>query len=176
MAVDDRPVTRVAVSRFDLAPPELEPLEWCLYDGAILFRVEPEKLPRNYNLSYTHRQTGITLFHVRHVAILNLTVQGFRLDGINAHNSARDVYIAGVTSRGNGRSGITVGGASKVELDLCVVGNNGRAQLLTLPHGETSVRNSQLFANTAPARVDRGGRFYIDGEYIEGRLDEDVTP
>ena len=174
--LDELPAVRVAADRFAPVPPKLEPREWCLHGGQIFFCVEPEKLPRDYNLTYAHRETGITLFHVRGVAIVNLTVQGFRIDGINAYNSAREVYIKGVTSRGNGRSGITVGGASKVEIDVCVVGNNGRAQLLTLPHSETSVRNSQLFANTAPARVDRGGRVYIGGKYIEGGIDEDVVP
>lgn len=174
--IDDRPAVRVAVSRFAQAPPKLAPLEWCLYGGRVFFRVEPEKLPEHYSLTYAHRQTGITLFHVRRVAIMNLTVQGFRVDGINAHNSAREIYISGVTSRGNGRSGITVGGASTIEIDVCVVGNNGRAQLLTLPYSETSMRNSQLFSNTAPAWVDRGGRVYINGKYVEGGLDRDATP
>jgi hypothetical protein len=174
--LDDRPALRVAVSRLDKVPPKLEPLEWCLHGGGVFFCVEPEKLPKDYSLTFAHRQTGITLFHVRDVAILNLTVQGFRIDGINAYNSAREIYISGVTSRGNGRSGITAGGASKVEIDVCVVGNNGRAQLLTLPHSETLVRNSQLFSNTAPAWVDRGGRVYLNGKYVEGGIDEDVTP
>ena len=175
--IDDRPAARVAVDRPAQQPPELEPLQWCLYGGQILFRVEPGKLPGEYNSSFAYRQTGITLFHVRGVAILNLTVQGFRLDGINAQNSAREVYISDVTSRGNGRAGIAVGGASKVELDVCVVGNNNLAQLLTLPYSRTSVRSSQLFSSTAPAWVDRGGRVWINGRRVEGGVDRvDIEP
>ena len=174
--IDDRPAARVAAGPPAKEPPKLEPLQWCLYAGGIYFCVEPGKLPKDYGFTYAHRQTGITLFHVRGVAIINLTVQGFRLDGINAHNSAREIYISDVTSRGNGRSGITVGGASQVEIDVCVLGNNGRAQLLTLPHGRTSVRNSQLFSNTAPAWVQRGGRVYLDGTRVEGGIDRDVAP
>ena len=169
--IDDRPAPRVAVSQWAGVPPKLEPLEWCLHGGFIYFCVEPNKLPENYSLTYAHLQTGITLFHVRRVGIVNLTVQGFQLDGISAYNSARDLYLGGVTCRGNGRSGITVGGASQVEIDVSVVGNNGRAQLLTLPHSETSVRNSDVFSNTAPARVDRGGRMYVEGERVEGGID-----
>lgn len=172
--LDDRPPVRVPVSRMFDTPPKLQPLEWCLHQGQILFCVEADKLPKDYNLSYARQQTGITLFHVRHVAIVNLTVQGFRLDGINAHNSAGGVYLGGVTSRGNGRSGITVGGASKVEIGVSVLGSNGRAQLLTLPYSETLVRNSQLFSKTAPAWVDQGGRTYIDGKQLKGGLDKDV--
>jgi hypothetical protein len=195
--LDDRPAVRVEASQPALSatprardrlaipatdasphgqPPKLKPLQWCLYSGDILFCVQPGKLPKDYNLSYARQQTGVTLFHVRRVLISNLTVQGFRIDGINAFNSAREIRITGVTCRGNGRAGITVGGASQVEIDSCVLGNNGRAQLLTLPFSETWVRSSQLFANTAPAWVDQGGRVYINGKRVEGGIDRDVPP
>ena len=49
---------------------------------------------------------GITLYKVRDVAIGDLTVQGFQLDGINAFDGAFDIQLSGVTCRGNGRSGI----------------------------------------------------------------------
>ena len=67
-----------------------------------------------------------------------------------------------------------MGGASQVEIEACVVGNNGGAQLLTLPYGETSVLESQLFSNPAPAWLDRGGRVWINGKRVEGGIDEDV--
>jgi len=172
--IDDRPAVRVVSDASTGGPSKLAPREWCLYDGQIYFCAQPNKMPEDYDLTYARLQTGITLYHVRRVGIVNLTVQGFQLDGINAHNSARDVYLGGVTCRGNGRSGITVGGASSVQIDTSVLGNNGRAQLLTLPYSETSIRSSDVFANTAAAWVDRGGCVRIDGERLKGGLDEDV--
>lgn len=172
--LDDRPLSRVAANRQLDSPPELDPLTWCLYDGHIYFAVEPEtlKLPKDYALSYAYLRTAITLFHVEGVGIVDLTVQGFQLDGINAFNSAREVILAGVTCRGNGRSGITVGGASQVLIDACLVGNNGEAQLLTLPCSETAIQNTVLLSNTAPGWVDQGGRVTIDGRRVEGGLEE----
>ncbi|HYW78816.1 MAG TPA: hypothetical protein VE890_04530, partial [Thermoguttaceae bacterium] len=170
--LNDRPADRVAAGPMAGGPPKLEPLQWCFFEGEIYFCVEPNKLPEDYHPSYADKQTGITLFHVRRVGIVDLTVQGFRLDGISAYNSARDVYLGGVICRGNGRSGITVGGASQVEIDAALLGNNGAAQLLTLPMSQTSVRNSELFSNTAPAWVDRGGVVYIDDKLVEGGLDD----
>ena len=172
--LDDRPVPRVAANRQSDSPPELEPLTWCLYDGHIYFAVEPEtlKLPKDYALSYAHLRTAITLFHVERVGIVDLTVQGFQLDGISAFNSAREVTLAGVTCRGNGRSGITVGGASQVVINACLAGNNGTAQLLTLPCSETGIQNTVLLSNTAPGWVDQGGRVYVDGQRVEGGLEE----
>jgi hypothetical protein len=160
--LDNRPARRVAAESQAGPEPKLEPLHWYSRDGLIYFAVEPDKLPADYNLTYAQKDVGVTLFHVRNVAIIGLTVQGFHLDGINAHNSARGVYISGVTARGNGRAGIVVGGASKVEIDACLVGNNGQAQLLTLPYSRTVVRDSQLIPNTAPAVVRQGGYVYLD--------------
>ncbi|MEX0713437.1 MAG: hypothetical protein WD278_13865 [Pirellulales bacterium] len=48
-------------------------------------------------------QTGITLYHMHDVAVVDLIVQGFQLDGINAHDGVRSCYLSGITCRGNGR-------------------------------------------------------------------------
>lgn len=175
--LDNKPAVRVAASRWEDRPPELGPLEWCLHNGYIYFSIEPDttNLPKDYPLTYTHLPVGITLYHVDRVAIMNLTVQGFQLDGINLANSAREVTITNVTCRGNARAGISVGGASQVVIDKCLVGDNGSAQLLTLPHSETAVHESELLSNTAPGWVDQGGRVYIEGKRVEGGLEE-VAP
>ena len=174
--LDKLPADRVAADRFQQQPPKLDKLQWCLHAGYIYFCVEPDKLPGDYPLTYARLQTGITLFHVNRVAIVDLTVQGFQVDGISAHNSAREVRLSGVTLRGNGRSGVTVGGASRVEIDQSTIGNNGRAQVLSLPYSETSIRNSNVFSNTAPAWVDRGGKMYVDGQKVEDGIDgRDLT-
>ena len=165
--LDDRPATQVVVSHLAGGPPELEPLEWCLSGGHIYFCVEWTRLPEDYALTYTGQQVGITLFHVEHVVIVDLTVQGFQLDGINAHNSARQIAIDGVTCRGNGRAGIVVGGASLVDIGNSLIGDNGQAQLLTQKWSQTHVHDSELLPNTAPAVVNRGGRVYIDGQPLE---------
>jgi hypothetical protein len=172
--LDDRPLVRVAASRQADGPPDLAALQWCLYDGHIYFSIEPDttKLPQDYALTYARTRVGITLFHVNRVVIRDLTVQGYQLDGVNAFNSAREVTLTGVTSRGNGRNGITVGGASQVLINACLVGNNGSAQVLTLPYSETGIQNTELLSNTAPGWVDQGGRVYVEGERVEGGLEE----
>ena len=147
--LDDRPAVRVFASRTATAPPDLQPLQWCLVCGRIYFRVEQDKLPGDYRLSYASLQTGITLFHVDYVAIVDLIVQGFQLDGINLFDSAQHVSLIGVTCRGEGRSGVTVGGASLADMDLSLLGDNGQWQLLTLPCSETHVRSTHLLGNTA---------------------------
>ena len=170
--LDGRPASRVPAVGVGAALPALEPRQWCYRDGYIYFCVDADKLPRDYAVRIAARQTGITLYFVSNVAILDLTVQGFRLDGINAANTARDVYMAGVIARGNGRSGVTSGGASRVEIDACLAGNNGAAQLLTLPWSETQIRNCNLLGNTAPGWVDQGGRVYLGPKIVAGGLNE----
>jgi len=157
-------------------PPRLEPLHWCLFRGAIYFAVENDKLPGDYPLTFAQAETGITLVHVRNVAIVDLTVQGFRLDGINAANSARDVRLVSVTVRGNGRAGVVAGGASQIDLDGCLLGNNGEAQLITWPWSSTSVRRSTLLGTQTPAWIDRGGRFFLGGKEFQGGLEAIPVP
>lgn len=169
---DGKPLVRVYASRWSDSPPELQPLQWCLHGGWVYFCVERMKLPDNYTLSYTLLRTGITLYHVENVRIQDLTVQGFQVDGVSAFNSARNVRLLRLTCRGNGRSGVSVGGASIVNLEDSLVGNNGEAQLLTLPLSETYLRDAQLLSNTAPGWVDQGGKVLREGKPIAGGLDE----
>jgi len=170
--LNGRPVPQVIADRLADRPPKLNPIEWCLYDGHIYFCTEPMKRPEDYSLTYAAKPVGITLYHVDHVEITNLTVQAFQLDGINAYNSARHVSLGRIVARGNGRAGISVGGASLVSVEACLLGNNGRAQLLTHPYGETHLLGCQLLSNTAPGWVDQGGRVWIDGRRVEGGLDQ----
>lgn len=167
-----RPAERVIGDPWSDAPPEMEPFQWCLHQGAIYFRVEEGKLPEDYGLSYAAERVGLSILYVDHVVVQDLVVQGFQLDGLNAHNSARHVLLQGIKSRGNGRAGVTIGGACDVTLEASLVGDNGQAQLLTLPYGQTTITDSVLLGNTAPGWVDHGGQVTIDGKPTEGGLDE----
>ena len=124
----DRPAVCRPTTSANWSLPSLEEREWCLAGGYINLRVEAGQLPQFYAPAYATLQTGITLYQVHDVLITDLIVQGFQLDGINAHDSVFNGKIEGVNARGNGRSGISVGGASRVEVSQCVAGDNGAAQ------------------------------------------------
>lgn len=145
--------------------PDLQPLEWCLHDRSLYFRVEPDRLPNQYDLSYTSLQVGITIYETRHVVVSDLIIQGFQQDGVNAHDSAFDTTLVGLTCRGNGRSGISVGGASRVKVIACLVGNNGKAQVRTEGFSRTEIINSDLIPSEhAPATVRRGGQLTLQND------------
>jgi hypothetical protein len=173
---EGKPLAAVAANPLIDVPPTLKPLQSCWHHGYLYFCVEENKLPQDYQLSYSMHDVGITLYHVDSVAITDLVVQGFRLDGINAFNSARNVRLLRVTSRGNGRTGIAVGGASVVEIESSLVGNNGTAQVLALPWSEIQVRQCDLLSNTAPALVDEGGQVFVEGKRIVGGIDDRKVP
>jgi hypothetical protein len=157
-----RPAPRVRASEDSL--PSLEPLEWCLYKGDVYFRGEENKLPEDYPLTQTSRQVGITVYEARHVFIADLVIQGYRLDGVNAHDGTNHVELVGLICRGNGRSGISVGGASRLTIRACLVGNNGRAQLRTEGHCRARVINCDLIDDDpqAPAMVKTGGQITVE--------------
>ncbi len=173
--LDDRPAALVAVASQAVSPPKLQPRQWCLFQGDILFRVDPGKLPINHQLTYASLPTGITLFQVDRVTISGLTVQRYQLDGVNALNGARNVRLSAVECRDNGRWGIAVGGASQVAVDACAAAGNGAAGLLTAPYSETHVYNSRLLAGAGPGWVDQGGRVYFGDKRVQGGR-ETVSP
>ncbi len=169
--LDDRPAVCVPVEGTAKNPPKLKPREWCLFRGYVYFATEASKRPEDYNLAYAKEQTGVTLANVQYVTIADLTIQGFQIDGVAAVTGAQDVTLERLTCRGNGRSGLSVGGASHVAVQQCLLGDNGEAQLLTLPLSRTQISDSQLLPKTAPAWVDRGGQVFVDGKEVKGGLE-----
>ncbi len=161
--LDSRPAVRVPVENDDVLP-DLEPFEWCLFQRRIYFRVEKGGLPQDYDLSYTSKTVGITLYEVRNVAISDLYVQGFQLDGVNAHDSAFAVLLSGLVCQGNGRSGISVGGASRVIIEACLAHYNGAAQVRTEGFCKAQILNCNLVEADAPGLVREGGEVVVVNE------------
>ncbi len=152
-----KPANRVTPSPDTGAMPEMKPLEWSLFERHVYFCCEPGRVPTSYELSYTHHPVGITLYEVRNIVVRDLTIQGFQLDGISAHDSVFDASLIGLTCRGNARSGISVGGASRVRITDSLLGNNGVAQLRTEGHSHTYLKNCDLLDNSAPPLANEGG-------------------
>jgi hypothetical protein len=156
----NKPAERVKVADENAEVPELEEHQWCLVNRRVYFKTESTKLPRDYDLTYNTRRVGITLVNCRQVVIQGFIVQGFQLDGINAHDNVFGATLLGITARGNGRSGVSVGGASRVTIEACLVGNNGVAQLRTEGFSETRLKNNDLIDDDpdAPAIVQESGK------------------
>jgi hypothetical protein len=161
-----RPANRRSTIDADTRVPALQPLEWCLAESRIYFRVEAGQLPSDYDLACCALRTGITLYNVRDVVIRNLVIQGFQFDGIAASNVVVDARLEGVTCRANGRSGISVCGGSSVELADCVLSGNGDSQLQSERYSRSFIHKSKLIADTAPAIMARGGHIAIDGQLL----------
>jgi len=155
--LNGKPATRRFLEEGEDKIPELAPLEWCLHDGHVYFCVEKGKLPWSYELSHTVLPVGITFYEVHDVLVQELTVQGFALDGVNAHDGAVRAELVGLTCRSNGRSGISVGGASKVTIDACLVGNNGAAQVRTEGYCQARIVNCELIDDPRAPAVDKQG-------------------
>lgn len=152
---ENLPLERAPVTSFGTFP-DLKPLQWCLIDQHVYFRTEPTRLPQSYELTHSDHRVGITLYQVRHVVVQDLIIQGYQLDGINCHSNVHDGSLVGITARGNGRSGVSIGGASRVTLAASLVGNNGAAQLRAEGYAQVVLINNNLLENTAPAIVNDG--------------------
>lgn len=175
--LDGRPMLRKPATSIDWAIPQLEPLEWCLAAGEIHVRMQPRQIPHSAPLSFAALPTAFVLLNVHDVEIRNLTVQGYQSDGLNAHDCVHNGRFLGITSRGNGRTGITVSGGSRVKLDQCLLGDNGVTQLLAEAYSKTYVYDSELIANTGPSYIIEDARLFIDGEEVDvAKTKAETTP
>lgn len=154
------PVPRQEIESTDQLS-QLKPLHWALIGTHVFFRVEPNRLPQSYDLCFAEQQVGVTLYEVRHVVLSDFVVQGFQLDGVNAHDGVSSAQLIKLNCRGNGRSGISIGGASRVVVKACLVGNNGSAQVRTEGYSHTQLVGCDLLDNTAPKLVKSGGQVDI---------------
>lgn len=136
----------------------LEPMQWTRVGGRFLFRPEPNRSATEYDIEMTTQTAGISLYDVDNVVIRDLTVRGYRIDGINAHDRATGVRLINVTCLENGRSGVSVGGASRVRIEASRLSENGEAQVRTEGQGELTVEGVKVGTKSAPASVRAGGR------------------
>ena len=155
--LDGKPATSVAVNRDATKVPELAPNQWCIYRGRIYFKCEEGKIPLDYELSLTDLQVGISIYNVRGLIISDLTIQGFRQDGINAHDNVFECELAELRVRGNGRSGISVGGSSRVLIEACLIGSNGKTQVRTEARSIVKLRSNDIISADDGTGVDDGG-------------------
>jgi len=161
---EGRPLEQVKKAAEAIARPRIEPRQWCYDNGYIYFRVEEKMLPDRYQLRYAGHGAGILLNRVDHVEISGLVIQGFQFDGIQVKDAVSDIRLTGLNLRGNGRSGISIAGASEVTVSDSLIGNNGRAQVLLESPAKASFDNCDVLDNTAEAFVMEGGKLLIDGK------------
>jgi hypothetical protein len=201
--LDEIPLPRVQLDNNELRRPALRPFQWCLFERQIYINMRPptdadlayaadsgdeflQQLyaqkpwrfsPGEYNFSIAGLPVGITLYDVRNVIVSDLFVQGYQLDGINAHDKAFSVELLGVTTRGNGRSGISVGGASRVAIVDAASRYNGAAQVRTEGYSQVTISNCEFLSGTAPALVHEAGDVTIDGlEVDQTVINGDILP
>ncbi|REK08961.1 MAG: right-handed parallel beta-helix repeat-containing protein [Planctomycetota bacterium] len=165
--VKGRPATCRPARWADERFPPLEPLEWSLWHGRIYFRVEPGRMPSDYEPRCCGLQTGITLYYVEGVLIRDLVVQGFAVDGVAVYDVANQTRLERLDCRANGKSGISVRGATWVELDDCHLYDNGGSQLRVSDFARLWLYDCRLGDRAAPAIEHRGGRLVIDGKRYE---------
>ncbi len=160
--LDGRPAPRRFVkSEEELR--QLPPRHWAVRGAWVYFCVEPRRLPFQYPLTYSVRPAGITLYQVRHVVIQNLTIQGYRLDGVHVADRVTDCALGGLLCRGNGRAGVFVGGVSQVVLAKSLLGSNGRAQLVLRDYARVRLEGCDLIPQSHAPAVLRQGRAVVEG-------------
>lgn len=129
LVLDGAAVPEVRAEPGATSPPALTPHSWCAFEGAVYYCPPEDQDAPDLPLELADEQTGLTLLACEHIVIRDLTVQHFRQDGINLHDRCRNVLLENVTCRGNGRTGVVVGGTSSVLLRNVTCAGNREASL-----------------------------------------------
>ncbi|MEM6655336.1 MAG: right-handed parallel beta-helix repeat-containing protein [Planctomycetota bacterium] len=145
---------------------ELPPLHWSLAGSAVRLHVEAGKLPRDYDLRHAGVQTGLTLYNTRHVVVDGFVFQGFQQDGVNAHELVRDCTLRNIECRANGRSGLSVGGSSRVGVENGKFYDNGRVQVRTEGVAKLALTGSDVDRAAGPGYSHGGRSLTVDGAPI----------
>lgn len=146
-------------------PPTLAAREWDAAAEWVYFRVDEGRSPLDYAISQAVLPVGVTLYQVSDIEISDLTVQGFRLDGINVNDGVTRCRLSNVTCRRNGRAGVFVGGASEdIVLQSGQAAENGEAQLLLRGFSKTTLRGMKLLESPAAPAVKREERATLKTE------------
>ena len=156
--LNGEPAARLPLNSASESKPKLEPREYFVWDGYIYFRVEEGRIPQSYEATCAGLTTGLTLYDVRNVIIKDLVIRGFAFDGVNALDNVSDVRLENVVCTENGRSGFSLGGASKLTLDRCEAKFNHTAQLRVEEFADVLVIDCKLDPKAAPATTTEGGR------------------
>jgi hypothetical protein len=143
LVLDGAAVTETACDRTSALPPEIPEDQWCVWRGAIYFHAPLGVDPDTMSLSLADEEVGLTLVDVDNVVIRDLTLQHFRLDGINAHDRCRNIELVNVTLNENGRAGLAVGGTSQVLVRDSRIERNRAASVIVTELGEARLQASQ---------------------------------
>ena len=110
--------------------PDLEVDQWCTWNGSIYYRVERYVEPVTQRMSIARRSCGITVFAAHDIVISDLTIQHFRLDGVNLHDLATNIQLEKLTLHENGRAGLAIGGASSGRVNSSDIERNRHHSVL----------------------------------------------
>ncbi len=126
---------------------ELPPLEvdqWCSFKGQIYYRSAEREEPLDKPFGIAVEECGISIYGAQEVAIEDLTIQHFRLDGVSVPNLAKKIELRNVKLIQNGRAGLRVGGTAVVTMRAGTIEKNGRHSVLLQGLGTAEVVESNL--------------------------------
>lgn len=147
---DDVPVPETPAA-YEGGRPSPPPGHWSAWRGSLYYQALPDELPANELFRIATREAGVFLYGVRYIVVRNLTVRHFRLDGVNVHDQADYVVLENIVSENNGRSGIFVGGSSRVRILGGATQSNREASLLLKEKGTVDLHEMQLDAEPVVA-------------------------
>jgi hypothetical protein len=144
LLLKDKPVAEVRPVKGAKERPQLAVGQWTAWKGEMYYRSAPLTSPLEKPFRFAYHAVGLTLYNTRDVQVLDFTFQGFRLDGVNAHDLCERIVLEKVRTISNGRSGVAIAGTSAVVIRNCTVEGNRLHSALISERAGVKFEDSKL--------------------------------
>ncbi len=142
--------------------PALRPLQWTVHRGHIYVRIPEGKYIDQLTIEIPGADIGLSLYSAKHVVIRDLTITGYRLDGVHVFGNSEAVILENVICRLNGRAGIAAGGTSRLVARGCQLQTNLVSDVYTYGSATVHLSNCKLLGGGRYLVWARGGRVLLE--------------
>ncbi len=144
LILNDQPVPEHKIPADAGTLPDIPDGHWAAWRGSIYYRATAETHPEVSPFAFAYHDMGLSLVDVHNVFVTDLTFRHFRIDGINAHDRCTNVILDNVTSVGNGRTGLSVGGSSEVTAKQSTFDSNRKDSVQITEQGALELQDSTI--------------------------------
>lgn len=143
--------------------PTLEPRQYALWQGSFLLRVGERERIDSYKCTVSHLDCGLLICQAPNLILRNLRMRGFRLDAVQVRGPVQSVRFENCLFGNNGRAGVAVVTAGRVDLSNCFLENNARTAAVVGNHSSLTLASCALTGSPQDSSCDATSRLTRSG-------------
>jgi hypothetical protein len=140
------------------ARPQLAVGQFAVWQGWFAFRAEPGKTLADYRFAFSKRDCGVAVYRSGYWKIRDLTIRGFRGEGVQVRGPCTEIAFERCRFEFNGHAGAAVGNLASPTFADCHATHNGRVGVVVNNHARLKLERVKLSDNPKDSIVEIGAR------------------